>query len=241
MRVLIIRHAEPDYAIDGLTEKGKREAELLSRKLLKEPIDAVYCSTLGRARLTAAPTLEKKGMVAEYCEWLREFDYAKVNYPYLDKPHLAWDVLPSYMEKQPMLYSSEAWRDAEVLQDSEMPQLYNQVCGELDVVLARHGYVRDGFSYRVTRSNHDTIALFCHFGVTAVLLSHLMNCSPYSLWQNTATLPSSVTTLYTEEREAGIAHFRCAGLGDLSHLYAAGEKESFMVRWCECFTDETRH
>ncbi|MBQ8309417.1 MAG: histidine phosphatase family protein [Clostridia bacterium] len=241
MRILIIRHAEPDYAIDGLTEKGRREAELLSQKLVGEQIAAAYCSTMGRARLTAAPTLEKKGMEAMYCEWLREFNYAKVNYPYLDKPHLAWDVLPSYMEQQPMLYSSTAWREAEVLRDSEMPQLYDEVCGELDRVLANHGYVREGLSYRVTHSNHDTIALFCHFGVTAVLLSHLMNCSPYTLWQNTVTLPSSVTTVYTEEREEGIAHFRCAGLGDLSHLYVAGEEPSFMARWCECFGDETRH
>lgn len=241
MRILIIRHAEPDYAIDGLTEKGKREAELLSHRLEKECIAAVYCSPLGRARLTAEPTLQKKGMIAQYCEWLREFSYAKVNYPYPDKPHIAWDVLPSYMEEQPMLYSSTAWREAEVLRDSEMPQLYDQVCGELDAVLARHGYVRDGFSYRVTCSNHDTIALFCHFGVTAVLLSHLMNCSPYSLWQNAVTLPSSVTSIYTEEREEGIAHFRCAAVGDLSHLYVAGEEPSFMARWCECFEDKERH
>ena len=29
MRVLIIRHGEPDYAVDSLTEKGWREAGLL--------------------------------------------------------------------------------------------------------------------------------------------------------------------------------------------------------------------
>ena len=33
MRLLFIRHAEPDYSIDSLTEKGWKEAELLSRRL----------------------------------------------------------------------------------------------------------------------------------------------------------------------------------------------------------------
>ena len=33
MNIYIIRHAEPDYARDSLTEKGWREAELLSRRL----------------------------------------------------------------------------------------------------------------------------------------------------------------------------------------------------------------
>ena len=34
MNVYIVRHAEPDYARDTLTEKGWREAELLSRRLV---------------------------------------------------------------------------------------------------------------------------------------------------------------------------------------------------------------
>ena len=33
MRLLLVRHAEPDYAHDSLTPKGWREAELLSRRL----------------------------------------------------------------------------------------------------------------------------------------------------------------------------------------------------------------
>lgn len=37
MNVYIVRHAEPDYARDTLTEKGWREAELLSRRLENIP------------------------------------------------------------------------------------------------------------------------------------------------------------------------------------------------------------
>ena len=32
MKLLLIRHGEPDYTIDSLTEKGCKEAELLSEK-----------------------------------------------------------------------------------------------------------------------------------------------------------------------------------------------------------------
>ena len=39
MRLLIIRHGDPDYARDNLTEKGKREAKLLSEMLAKDKID----------------------------------------------------------------------------------------------------------------------------------------------------------------------------------------------------------
>ena len=95
---MIVRHGDPDYSIDGLTEKGKREAELLADRLCKENISAVYCSTLGRARRTAEPTLQRFGIEAEYCEWLREFDYAKIKDPTLEWKDCCWDMLPSYME-----------------------------------------------------------------------------------------------------------------------------------------------
>ena len=68
-----------------------------------------------------------------------------------------------------------------------------------------------------------------------------MHCSPYSLWQHTCTAPTATTTLYTEERRDGIAHFRAASIGDISHLYAEGEEPSFAARFCECFADNTRH
>ena len=43
MRIMIIRHGDPDYEIDGLTEKGKREAQLLADRLVREDITRVYC------------------------------------------------------------------------------------------------------------------------------------------------------------------------------------------------------
>lgn len=49
MKILIIRHGEPDYSIDSLTEKGWREAELLSRRLAPLGIRDFYVSPLGRA------------------------------------------------------------------------------------------------------------------------------------------------------------------------------------------------
>ena len=69
-----------------------------------------------------------------------------------------------------------------------------------------------------------------------------MNISPFILWHTTAFAPTSVTTLHTEEREKGIASFRAAHLGDISHLTAAGMEPSFSARFCETYdTTEQRH
>ncbi len=241
MKILIIRHGEPDYEIDGLTEKGKREAELLADRLEKENITKVYCSVLGRARLTAEPTLRRLGIEAEYVDWLREFSYARVKFPYLDNEKACWDVLPSYIEKNPEIYSPTEWKKAEFIRGTDVPAAYDEVVRWFDRTLAEHGYERSGFNYIAKKPNHDTLVFFCHFGLAAILLSHIMNCSPYSIWQHTVALTSSVTTFYTEEREAGAALLRCSCFSDTSHLYAASEKPSFAARFCECFTDDTRH
>ena len=242
MKILIIRHGDPDYAVDGLTPKGKKEAELLSERLIRdENISAAYCSTMGRAKLTAKPTLEKLGLDCEYHDWLREFNYPQVKLPYLSDTAICWDLMPQFMDENPQLYSPTEWINVDFIRNSDVPNAYKTVCEEFDKVLAKHGYVRDGLKYKVTNPNHDTIAFFCHFGLGGILLSHIMNTSPMTILNNGFFPPSSVTTIFSEERAEGIASFRCCAMGDTSHLYPAKEAPSFSGRFCECFTDDTRH
>ena len=54
MRIFIIRHGDPYYPTDSLTDKGRREAELLGRRLAGEHITHAYVSPLGRAKLPAS-------------------------------------------------------------------------------------------------------------------------------------------------------------------------------------------
>ena len=59
MKILFVRHADPDYDIDSLTETGWKEAEALSDRLVKLDVKKFYCSPLGRAKDTASLTLKK--------------------------------------------------------------------------------------------------------------------------------------------------------------------------------------
>ena len=61
MKIIFIRHGEPNYEIDSLTEKGWREAELLSKRTAKWNVTDFYCSPLGRAKDTASFTLKNAG------------------------------------------------------------------------------------------------------------------------------------------------------------------------------------
>ena len=256
MRLLFIRHGDPDYSIDNLTDKGKVEAKALSDIIDSFGIDEVYQSPLGRAKATAEYSLKVLGKEATTLDWLREFpalfdpnlsDTAKMAYANelrLDsetgKYHkrIVWDVLPSYYGDHPELFDSVKWRESEVGKCSDMPQVYDRVEKSFYEFLAEKGYEKDGDIFKVTNGNDKTIALFCHFGITSVLLSMLWHVSPFMPMQFLATAPTSVTEVVTEEREKGIAIFRTLRIGDTTHLTLAGEKPSFSARFCERFENE---
>ncbi|MGM9552317.1 MAG: histidine phosphatase family protein [Clostridia bacterium] len=241
MKILIIRHADPDYSIDSLTKKGWFEAECLSEKLVNMKIDAFYTSTLGRAKDTASCTLKKLGREPDgVFEWLKEFP------PTIIRPDcgksIAWDWLPSDWTKVDEFYNKDQWGKVPVMAEGKVLEEYNRVVEEFDKIISKHGYIREGNYYRAEKPNDDTLAFFCHFGSGCVLISHLLGISPMVLWHGLCAAPSSVTTLTTEERRRGIASFRMNSYGDISHLYAKGEEPAFAARFCEMFdnTDE-RH
>lgn len=242
MKILIVRHGDPDYSIDSLTEKGWREAEYLAERLSQMDVKAFYVSPLGRAKATASCTLKKLNRQAAECEWLREFQ-PTINRPDVpDKPMIAWDWLPQDWMVGDCYFQYDRWQETDIFKASSVRKEYDWVTGSLDELLAGHGYVRDGRLYRAVKANNDTIVFFCHFGVECVLLSHLLQISPMVLWHHLCAAPSSVTTLVTEERRKGIAAFRMLSFGDTSHLYAHGEPPSFAARFCECFENqEERH
>lgn len=243
MRLIFVRHGEPDYSIDSLTEKGWREAELVGERLKNIECDSVFCSPLGRAKDTMKPYLEKTGKDFKICDWLREFAYKDVYFinPDTEKEDFIWDFKPEFMERYPQFFDKDEWSQVDFIKDSRIKEVLDNVFFEFDGVLKEFGYERRGTYYKVNNENHKTLIFFCHFGIISMLLSHLFNCSPQIVAQNFIALPSSVTTLISEERNKGEAYFRCQQFGDISHLYKAGEKPSFAGRWCECFSDPERH
>lgn len=238
MKLLIVRHGDPDYSIDSLTPKGWKEAEYLSEKLTKLDIKAFYVSPLGRAKDTASLTLKKLGRTAEVCEWLREFNPEIRRPDQKGKLKNAWDWLPQDWTEDERFYQYDKWFENEVMEEGKVKQEYEWVIKNFDELLAKHGYVRERHYYKVEESNHDTIVLFCHFGLECVLLSRLMNCSPMVLWHGMCAAPTSVTTLVTEERRKGIASFRMSSFGDISHLYVHDEPPAFAARFSEVYEDE---
>lgn len=228
MRILLIRHGDPDYERDTVTEKGKKEVQLLSNRLAKEHIDVIYCSPLGRAQATAAPTAEKIGKEIHTLPWLRELDF---EYDMGDQMVAPWDIYPHLWTQNPNLTNAKKWGDFSIYDGHPLQAAVHSVQKELDALLAEHGYVHEGRLFRVRpgfEKSRETIALFCHMGLGNTLLSHLAGISTPLWWHSVFLPPTSVTTIYMEQHcpETGLALAHFVGIGDISHLYAGGEPAS---------------
>lgn len=239
MRILIIRHGDPNYELDCLTEKGNIEATSLANYLKNEKIDHVYVSPLGRAKQTCEHYLKVSNKTATECEWLREFGHS-IFHEDINDMWCTWDFMPRFFSQNKEFYDINKWSDYKIYQEYGIDKEYNRVIGEFDKLIEKHGYQRDGMEYKAINSNHDTIALFCHFGLESVLLSRLLNISPFTLWHHTCALTTSVTTVVTEEREKDIVCFRMLEYGSINHLKNDGIEPSFSARFVECFEDEGR-
>lgn len=258
MRIVFIRHGDPDYTTDTLTEKGRKEAALLAENIgylgLEEAF--VYVSPLGRARETAGYVLDKLGKTGVTLDWLREFPgQVDINealellrvYPDTWKkdgkycPRIPWDMMPAYWTEQDDLLDRAEWKQSEVVRHSDILEVYEHVMTEFDRLLAEYGYVREGRHYRVDKESEATIVFVCHLGITCAILSHLWNISPFILWHSLFLAPTSVSEVVTEERQQGVAYFRATRLGDIAHLRIGGEEPSFQARFCEVYSDFSRH
>ena len=237
MRLLFIRHGDPDYKNDCLNEIGLKEARALAALRPRLDLGTCYVSPLGRSQETAAITLGREvpgahgAAAAARCkdllttlDWLREFPaqvdvndsvllqdayYLRTMEDGSFKKRIVWDMYPSYYIEHPAYSDNEEWRSTLVAHNSDIVAVYDRVIASFDELLAEKGYVRE---------------FFCHFGITCVLLSHLWNVSPFVPLQSLCMPTSSVTELYTEERQKGFAHFRATRIGDTTHLTMAGLK-----------------
>lgn len=225
MKIVFVRHGDPDYEHDSLTPKGWKEAELLADRLTKLNVRDFYCSPLGRAKATAGVTLNRLHREATVFDWLQEFP-ARILDPVSGERRIAWDFMPSYWTKRADLYDKDKWYLDSVMTTGNTEEIYKGVTDGIDSLLSRYGYQRSGGFYTIENGNEDTIVIFCHLGVEFAMLSHLLGISAPVLWQGFFVAPTSVTILATEERQKGEAYFRCKALGDTSHLYLGNEPVS---------------
>lgn len=197
MRLILVRHGEPNYQLDCLTETGKVQAQAAAKRLQEEKIDAFYSSTCGRAFETAQAAAALYGMEVHELPFMREISWwSGEERAFNGHP---WKQTDELVREGYDLMSPD-WKEHPYFKDSVVLQSYARVVDGLDPWLAELGYEREGSSYRCTKEQHGNIALFSHGGSSSVVLAHLLNLTfPYVC----AMIRPNFTTIT-------ILHFRSA-------------------------------
>lgn len=225
MKIIFIRHGDPCYNSYSLTEKGKKEVELLGQMLLKNEISSLYSGSSVRAKETSdilKKIWEKK---VSYKQWLNEFKH-RITADGKDDLY-PWEMdLDLWCNNKEMLdYSS--CLSSPIYASGNIESFATDIHRNIDLLLEEKGYKRKGNYYEVTNANKDCIVFVSHFATISVILSHLLNIPLvvmlHSFWMG----PSSYTTLVSEEQNKGKAIFRCIGYNNISHLSEREELISY--------------
>ncbi len=200
MKLYIARHGETEWNRAGklqgwkdapLTEKGKKQAKALGRRLKEIGFDAVYSSPLGRTLKTAEIALDGKDLPVNKDERLKEIDMGEWEGTKADKIKEMFPDLYEDFWERPHRYDPE---DGESFDDVK-----ERVLSFLDEMIEKH----DG----------ETILIFSHGCASKVMMTHFGGRSLSRLWDPPELKECSLNLVEIEDGESDIILF-----GDTSFL-----------------------
>ncbi len=223
MRLIFVRHGEPNYEKDCLTENGIKQAESVARRLADEAIKAIYSSPMGRAKETASFTAEDHDLEVKVLDFMHEIDWgdkkpdAKEDekLPYDGHP---WTIAYRVLVEAPKGSENVDWAGHHFFKDNRCMDYYGKISDEIDAFLKKFGLVRKNNLYECVEENNDTIALFAHGGSGAVMFSHVLSLPfPFVL----TTLPygvCSVSIIDFSGKQGEVVIPRLELFNDMGHI-----------------------
>jgi|SaaInlStandDraft_1057018.scaffolds.fasta_scaffold42479_1 broad specificity phosphatase PhoE len=214
MKIHFVRHGDPDYTTDTLTESGRAEAKCLSEYLATIPVDLLYTSPIPRARETASYTeslLEKEAVVLDWAEEIK-----------LEAPDGS-DFMAWYM-------SPEHYRDENYNKIEDWNKKRSVIEQSSDDWIESLGWKKNSHLYHFQPDKNISkdiqVVLFSHGGIGLTWIAHLLQIPYHVMWSSFFLHTSSMTTILFDERTTDKATPRIIGFSNLPHLHKDGLKPS---------------
>ncbi|MBR5388234.1 MAG: histidine phosphatase family protein, partial [Clostridia bacterium] len=183
MFLLYVRHGQPDYANDCLTDVGRIQAKAVAERFALLGLDKIYSSTMGRAMETAKYTAEKLNLPIEGVDFARE-DLAGQDFGVERNGRNTWCF---YDEETLKLFASEEvenmglkWYEDPLFEKYNFKHGVLRVENAVNGFLKELGYERNENTGKISAEKHlyDRVALFAHGGFSMIFLSTLLHI-PY--------------------------------------------------------------
>ena len=227
MILYYVRHGDPIYNPDSLTEYGKQQAQALVKRLTLYGIDEVYASDSTRAVMTATPTCEALGLQPLLLPWMNEGLAASRFWINKADGSGCWcfhdaDTVRVFASA-PIRALGEEWHTHPNLPRQDFGQGISAVHKDVDEFLLGLGFahIREEGKYRVLKKQEKRIALFAHQGAGMSFLSSLLDI-PYPMFCTHFDMGhSGVTAIYFDEKKEDCIP-KTLQLSNDSHLYKEG-------------------
>lgn len=227
MRIVFVRHGEPDYANDCLTPLGKLQAKAAAERLREEGIGAIYTSPQGRARQTAEAAAEVLGFPPQTLDFMHEIHWGSVDGEEIYANGHPWKIADELVHTGQDL-TDENWREHLFYRNNRAAEAVRTVEDGIDGWLASLGYVREGAYYRNTRTDDAqfTVALFSHGGSSSAAMGRLLNL-PFPYMCAVFHLPfTGITTLRFDRHPGSLSAPVLELAGDGRHIRGVALPES---------------
>ena len=227
MLLYYIRHGDPVYDPDHLTELGARQAEAAGRRLAMHGIDKIFASTSQRAIDTAKPLseiLKKDITLLDFCnESYAGRDFGVTNregkrrFAFMDP-----DTVELFVSDE-VRAMGRRWYEHPAFANENFAEGVARVDRETDALLASLGYEHDRkrSMYRAVKPNNDRIALFAHAGFGMAFLSSVLDI-PYPEYSSHFDMCHSGMTVIEFTGEGEYVIPKMLMLSSDSHIYREG-------------------
>ena len=223
MLLYIVRHGDPNYEKDCLTERGLIQAEAVGKRIAASGIDQIYSSPMGRARQTAAPACRLLGLPCQIEDWAHEVEEERLTpEPYGELKSVSVIQNTYYRENGGIDLPYDKAFEAVGFRKSQMDVATSRIAAGGREFLERLGYREENGVYRILRKNEDKVALFCHTVMARAWLSTLLHIPIHLMWAGFQMTHTGVTVLEFKNNENGVTAPYCRCFSDMSHLYAEG-------------------
>lgn len=225
MILYYVRHGDPIYNPDSLTELGHRQAEAVAKRLAVYGIDKIFASTSNRAILTAEPTaqlVKKEITQLDFCnegyawgDFTVENDDGRRTWLFHDKK-----TREHFMSKE-IRELGEKWCEHPRYQENKKG--VERIARETDAFMLSLGYRHDRERgvYEAVEPTKERVALFAHQGFGIAFLSSLLDI-PYPMFATHFDMSHTGVSIikFSEAKGTCIPCAYC--LANDSHLYKEG-------------------
>lgn len=222
MLLYIIRHGEPGH--DGaLTEKGRKQAEAVGKRMCNTKIDRIFTSPILRAKQTAEPACRMLGLDATIEEWAHEIGDERLA-PMPDGTMKSVSLVQNtvYRENGNQDLPFDKAYECDYIRDSQMKKAVDYIEKNGNEFLERLGYRYENGVYKILKPSNEKVALFCHAAFSRAWISVLLHIPLHIMWAGFDYEHSGVTVIEFENNENGVTAPTCLRYSDTSHLYAEG-------------------